>query len=88
VERFWSDYLTQAERLLDSRKYLKECETLDVSAQNLAQHIVFLGSAMINKVLKNGIESTIGKDYKFYTENLVKPEISNFFRNEVEELPH
>ena len=85
VPKFWGDYLTQTERLLNNLKYLKECKRLKVSAKNLSEHIVFLGSATINKVLNDGVESTLGKDLTFYSGEILTPEIREIFRNEDEE---
>jgi hypothetical protein len=56
-----------------------------VSAKNLSEHIVFLGSATINKVLNDGVESTLGKDLTFYSGEILTPEIREIFRNEDEE---
>jgi len=82
-EKFWSEYQNQIDRLLDSRKYLKACETLNVSAENLAEHIVFSGSTEINKVLKDGIENTLKNKLKLYSDRLIDPETIKFFQNEV-----
>jgi hypothetical protein len=81
-EKFWSEYLNHVDRLLDSRKYLRECETLNVSAENLAEHLVFSGNAEINKVLRNGVTNTLHNNLKFYVDRLVSPETIGFFRSE------
>ncbi len=70
-EKFWSEYMSKANILLNSRKYLAECEKLEIDATTLATHIVFLGSGTMNNVLKSGIENTIGTDYRLYMEQFV-----------------
>lgn len=69
-DKFWIDYFEQVSMLLDSRRYLAECKQLSCDAANLAEHIVFLGSAAINKVLKNGVFNTLGNDTVLYNERL------------------
>ena len=71
VEKFWITYEKQVDRLLDSKRYESECKKLGIDAAILAQHIVFLGSGTINKVLKNGIEATLGKDITLYKGTLL-----------------
>ena len=70
-EKFWSEYMSEVNILLNSRKYLAECENLKIDATTLATHIVFLGSGTRNNVLKYGIENAIGTDYRLYNEQFV-----------------
>lgn len=70
-EKFWSEYMSEANTLLNSRKYLAECEKLGVDATTLATHIVFLGSGKRNDVLKYGIENVINANYRLYVEKFV-----------------
>lgn len=84
TEKFWSKFVNEAETLLDSRKYLRECKHLGVPPVDVAEHIVFLGSSTINKVLKNGLYDTIGNDLRLYVERLT-PESANVFRSKLEE---
>ena len=74
VEHFWSEYMDQANVLLDSKKFEKECSDLSVDPTILATHIVFLGSGTINKVLRNGIVNTIGSKYRDFNEMFVPKE--------------
>jgi len=68
VEKFYSKLKNQSEKLTDSIKFRKECDTLVVEPEIIAEHIAFLGNPTLNKVLKDGIKSTIGNDYSLYTE--------------------
>lgn len=70
-EKFWSEYMSEANVLLNSRKYLAECGKLHIDATTLATHIVFLGSGTRNDVLRHGIENIIGTDYRLYVEKFV-----------------
>lgn len=74
VEKLWGQFMGEVNRLLDSRRYYAECEILEVTPENLAEHIVLLGSATVNKVLRNGIIATIGTDYLLYVDRFTRPE--------------
>lgn len=65
-EKFWSEYMDVANRLLDSKRFDKECGELGVTPRILATHIVFLGAGKVNEVLKKGIAATLNKDYILY----------------------
>ena len=81
--KFWSEFMTQAGKLMDSMRYLRDCANLGVSPMNVAEHIVFLGSATINKVLKNGVENTLARDLELYVDRL-SSESANVFRAKME----
>lgn len=78
VEHFWSEYIDQANVLLDSRRFEKECKDLNVDPTILATHIVFLGSGTMNRVLRNGIVNTIGSKYRDFTEKFVPKEAMKY----------
>lgn len=78
AEKFWADYMDEANVLLDSRKFEKECRDLGVDMVTFATHIVFLGKGMRDTVLKNGIKSTIGNDYILYKDKFV-PDVAMQF---------
>lgn len=84
--RFWSEYMEQVGKLLNSRHYTNEAAQLGCDAFYLAEHIVFLGSTMINKVLKNGIRKTIGNDYQLYKERLSPAEVTEVHINNMRTL--
>ena len=67
---FWSEYMKQAGKLMDSLKYIRDCKNLGVSPMNVAEHIVFLGSTKINKVLRNGVENALDKGLDLYVDRL------------------
>ena len=86
IEKFWAEYQEQCEILLDSRKFHKDCKSLRLIPENVAEHIVFSGSAIINKVLKKGVE-TLGLDLQLYRDRVspqikVGEEIEDAFRTE------
>lgn len=74
VEKLWGQFMTEVNRLLDSRRYYAECATLKVTPENLAEHIVMLGKPTVNKVLDRGIIATIGTDYLLYMDRFTRPE--------------
>ena len=80
--RFWGEFMVQVERLLDSRKYVMECKQLVFDATNVAEHIVFLGSAKLNKVLMFGVQSVLKNDLMLYGERL-SPEVADVYRKKI-----
>jgi hypothetical protein len=80
--KFWGDFMKQVERLLDSRKYVKECQALGYQPENVAEHIVFLGSATVNKVLTLGVSNTIGSHLKLYQDRFTSADV-DFYRNDI-----
>ena len=81
--RFWGEFMKQVDRLMDSRKFLRECNVLGYEAINVAEHIVFLGSGKVNRVLKNGIHTTLGNDLYLYSARL-SPKEADVFRERIE----
>lgn len=78
VEHFWSEYMDQANVLLDSKRFEKECKDLNVDPTILATHIVFLGSGTMNRVLRNGIVNTIGSKYRDFSGKFVPDEAMQY----------
>ncbi|MCI5716887.1 MAG: hypothetical protein MR292_00660 [Alistipes sp.] len=87
VSKFWSDFMEQVNALLDSRKYCRECENLGLAPECVAEHIVFLGSATMKKVLKNGVYRTLGADVHLYKERFSPNDASLFLSKDVKRLP-
>ena len=81
--KFWGDFIKQVERLLDSRKYVRECQSLGYKPENVAEHIVFLGSATVNKVLTNGVSNAIGSHLKLYRDRFTSKEDVDFYREDI-----
>lgn len=82
TQRFWGEFMQQVEKLLDSRKYLRNCQQLGYDAANVAEHVVFLGSAMLNKVLKYGVENVLGNDLMLYSERF-SPKDAEMYRTKI-----
>lgn len=82
TDKFWSDFMEQVDKLLDSRRYITECMSLECKPENIAEHIVFLGSATINKVLKDGVQKTLGNDLRLYTER-ISPKDADVYRSSI-----
>ena len=71
ANKFWADFMEQVNILLDSRRYCRECEILGLKPEYVAEHIVFLGSATMKKVLKDGVSRTLGADVQLYGKRFV-----------------
>jgi len=74
--------MKHVERLLDSRRYVKDCQTLGYQPENVAEHIVFLGSATINKVLTIGVSNAIGSHLKLYQDRFTSADV-DFYRDDI-----
>lgn len=54
--RFWANLKDEAKDLLDSIRFNETCRKLGLDPGNVAQHIIFEGKAVKNKVLLNGLD--------------------------------
>lgn len=66
--QFWIEYMEQVAILLDSRRFCRDCEALGYQPESVAEHVVFLGSAPMRKVLREGLQNTLGASIQFYKE--------------------
>lgn len=81
--QFWVEFMKQVNILLDSRRFCRECKALGYQPENVAEHVVFLGSAPMRKVLREGVQNTLGASIQFYKERVSPVEADNY-REEVE----
>jgi len=58
LQKFYYEFMNQAFRLTDSVRYCKAAEAAGCDPLILATHIVYQGSAKINKVLQEGLEQS------------------------------
>ena len=66
-DKFWVEYHQQTSTLLDSRRFCKDCMDRGYSPVAIAEHVVFDGSTVMRKVLKEGVLHAIGENIQFYT---------------------
>lgn len=83
ADKFWSDFMEQVNILLDSRRFWRECENMGCRPEYVAEHVVFLGSAMIKKVLKEGVARILGSDVQLYKERFTPEEANRFLLDDV-----
>lgn len=83
---FWMDFMAQVNLLLDSRKFCRECLRFGYKPENVAEHVVFLGSGPMRKVLRDGVSHTLGAKIQNYKERF-SPEQANNYRDSVEDMP-
>lgn len=55
-------YDTVEFRLLDSNRFVKDCQRLGLNAFNVAQHVVFDGNKKLDEVLVSGLEKAYGNE--------------------------
>lgn len=65
-DKFWVEYHQQTCTLLDSRRFCKDCMDKGLYPVAIAEHVVFEGSAMMRKVLKEGVTNALGEKIQFY----------------------
>lgn len=77
-DQFWIEFMEQVNILLDSRRFCRECTALGYQPENVAEHVVFLGSAPMRKVLREGVQNTLGALIQFYKERFSPVEADNY----------
>lgn len=83
-DRFWMEFMEQVNILLDSRRFCRECKTLGYQPEHVAEHVVFLGSTPMRKVLKEGVQNTLRVSIQFYKDRF-SPDKAEAYRYDVEE---
>ena len=63
--RFEMDFRAERERLTDSSRFCKACEALGLVSANVADHVVFEGKGIVEKVLKEGLQVVGEKVHMF-----------------------
>lgn len=69
----WYDLVNESRRLTNLIDFNKYCGTLNLVPATVAQHIVFDGSSIVNKVIRYGVESVLGERILAYNEPLFNP---------------
>lgn len=78
IEKFWADYAHQVNTLVDSRRFCNDCLKHEIEPETLAEHIVFLGSTTMRKVLKEGIDLALKGTIHLYKENFTNGKINPY----------
>ena len=66
IDSWWGDYYKEVKRILDSRSFVNDCKARGFNPINVAEHIVFCGSKVMNTVLYSGVEAVFGDDVLFF----------------------
>ncbi len=69
----WYDLVNESRRLTNLIDFNKYCGTLNLVPATVAQHVVFDGSSIVNKVIRYGVESVLGERILAYNEPLFNP---------------
>ena len=67
--RFWADFRVERDKLLDSNRFCKECKSRSLKPENVADHVLCEGKAMLNDVLLHGI-LPLGERVQMYKDPL------------------
>lgn len=78
IEKFWAEYAHQVNTLVDSRRFCNDCLKHEIEPEILAEHIVFLGSTTMRKVLKEGIDLALKGTIHLYKENFTNGKINPY----------
>jgi hypothetical protein len=78
IEKFWADYAHQVNTLVDSRRFCNDCLKHEIKPETLAEHIVFLGSTTMRKVLKEGIDLALKGTIHLYKESFTNGKINPY----------
>ena len=71
--RAWYDILTQSRVLTNLVDFNLYCNKLGVTAEYAAQHIVYEGSGMVNKILRFGVQVAVGERILMFNKPLYDP---------------
>jgi hypothetical protein len=71
---FWLDFRTHAARLVDSKRFRKCCEDRGLNIQSVAEHVVFEGSAVVNRVIRYGVDAILGERIMMFNTPIYKDE--------------
>ena len=82
--RFELDFKAERDRLLDSKRFIKDCERESKTPKYMADNILFEGKSFVDRVLKNGIDYEIGEKMNMFncplwedSENLYDKEVDH-----------
>ena len=67
--RFELDFRAERDRLTDSKRFCSACKDLGLDPINVADHVVFEGKTILEKVLKNGLQ-VLGENVRMFNEPL------------------
>lgn len=77
-DKFWVEYHQQTSTLLDSRRFCKECVDYGCNPAFVAEHIVFEGSAMVRRILKDGVKVVLREGVRLYEERFTEDATDKF----------
>lgn len=66
IDSWWGDYYKEVKRLIDSRSFVNDCQRKGFNPLNVAEHVVFCGSKVMNNVLYSSVEAVFGDDVLFF----------------------
>lgn len=79
--QFRLDFRAESERLIDSKRFCRDCEALGLASETVADNIVFEGKMLLEKVLKDGIQ-VLGERISMFNTPLWKDH-----QEDIEDLP-
>ena len=77
-DKFWVEYHQQTSTQLDSRRFCKECVDYGCNPAFVAEHIVFEGSAMVRRILKEGVKVVLREGVRLYEERFTEDATDKF----------
>lgn len=65
-KRIWFDVLTEAKRLTNLIDFNAYCQSLSLNPANVAQHIIFEGSGIVNRIMRHGVQEVMGERIRMF----------------------
>ena len=75
--QFWVEFMEQVNILLDGRRFCRECKALGYQPENVAEHVVFLGSAPMKSTAR-GCAARWAPRFSFAKERFSPVEADNY----------
>ena len=69
--RFEMDFRQERERLVDSKRFCDACKAMELACNDVADHVVFEGKGVVEKVLKEGLQ-VVGEKVHMFNKPLWK----------------
>ncbi len=82
--RFDLDFRAERERLLDSKRFEEACIAINLKPEDVADHVLFEGKAILEKVLREGLQ-VIGEKARMFKAPLWEDKQS-LYNNEKKEI--
>lgn len=82
---FYTDFKKERDRMVDSKRFCKECAEMERDPETVADHATFLGKATVADIIANGPIAVLGEKIRLYQKPLMRDEYGLFRSNQSSE---